>query len=273
MGSHGCMWMLLGLVLCGAVWAQAPGPATSAYVPTDQIRVACGSASNVTLDDGRVFAADNVASTLASGGVAGTTPQNNAGLTYPSLLTSARFFTTKSTYSFKVTPGRHWVRLYFYPFASSSFQPNNSFFSLTGGDFVLLDNFTAVAFTTASRPDFVREYILNLTSTSFVLAFTPQSQSYAFINAIEIVSMPSDLVNDDGLFPGSTTSTALGLSSSALQTMFRLNVGGATVVPANDSDGMGRTWVPDVDYIFSAASGTTGSVPVSSITYPTTVPE
>lgn len=272
MGNHGCVQILLGLLLCGAVWAQAPGPTASNYVPVDQIRIACGSASNVTIDD-RVFAADNVANSLASGGVAGTTPANNPGLSYPALLTSARFFITKSTYSFKVTPGRHWVRLYFYPFASSSFQPNNSFFGLTSGDFVLLDNFTAVAFTTTSRPDFIREYVLNFTSTNFVLTFTPQPQSYAFINAIEIVSMPSDLIQDDGLLPSSTSAWPLGLGSSALQTMYRLNVGGATVSPLNDSSQMGRTWKPDVDYIFSAASGTTGNIAPSSILYPPTLPE
>ena len=272
MGNFGCLRMLLGLLLCGAAWAQAPGPAASAYVPVDQIRIACGSASNVTVNDW-VFEADNVANTLASGGVAGTTPQNNAGLSYPTLLSSARFFTTKSTYSFSVTPGRHWLRLYFYPFASSSFQPNNSFFGLTANEFVLLDNFTAVAFTTPSRPDFVREYVLNITSTTFVLTFVPQAQSYAFINAIEIVSMPNDLIQDDGVFPGSTTTTPLGLSGSALQTMYRLNVGGATVSPLNDSSQMGRTWKPDVDYIFSAATGTTGSTAISSINYPPTLPE
>ncbi|KAG0611501.1 hypothetical protein M758_7G145000 [Ceratodon purpureus] len=272
MGNHGCMQILLGLLLCGTVWAQAPAPLASNYVPVDQIRIACGSASNVTIED-RVFAADNVANSLATGGVSGSTPQNNPGLSYPQLLTSARFFTTKSTYSFKVTPGRHWVRLYFYPFASSSFQPNNSFFGLTAGDFVLLDNFTAVAFTTKSRPDFVREYIFNFTSTNFVLTFTPQPQSYAFINAIEIVSMPSDLILDDGIFPATTNPSPLGLDHSALQTMFRLNVGGATISPLNDSSRMGRTWKPDVDYIFSAASGTTGNVLPSVINYPPTVPE
>jgi serine/threonine protein kinase len=175
-----------------------------------------------------------------------------------------------------VTPGRHWVRLYFYPFASSSFQPNNSFFSVEANQFVLLDNFSAVAVTAASRPtrpDFVREYLLNVTGLNLVLTFTPQPQSYAFINAIEVISQPNDLIKDDGILLGPLTPASIGLATSALQTMYRLNVGGTTIGPSLDSTNIGRTWMPDADYIFSAATGSTGKTEIASITYPSTVPE
>lgn len=275
MGNNRHIQILLGLLLCGAAFAQV-APPPPAFTPADQIRIACGSATNVTVDT-RTFQADSVGNTLASGGVPGTIPQNNAAVSYPALLSSARFFTTQSTYTFKVTPGRHWIRLYFYPFASSSFNPNNSFFSVDANQFRLLDNFSAVAVarnTQPVRPDFFREYTTNVTGTSLVLTFTPQAQSYAFVNAIEIVSQPNDLIKDDGQMLGSSaTPIPIGLASSALQTMFRLNVGGTTVSPSLDSTDIGRTWMPDADYIFSAAVGTTGDTPIASIQYPSTVPE
>lgn len=179
---------LLLVVVVGVAQAQSPPPAP-AFTPADQIRIACGSATNITIDN-RVFQSDNVGNTFSSGGVPGSTPSPNAAVSYPTLLSSARFFTTKSTYTFKVTPGRHWVRLYFYPFASSSFQPNNSYFSVVANQFVLLDNFSAVAVTAASRPtraNFVQEYLLNVTGLNLVLTFTPQPQSFAFINVIEVI--------------------------------------------------------------------------------------
>ncbi|CAM6063581.1 unnamed protein product [Sphagnum tenellum] len=73
----------------------------------DNILLSCGSSSNVTID-GRVFVSDNtstlVTTTAVGGGgssVAGSTLQNNANLDYPTLVSSARFFTVDFSYTFK----------------------------------------------------------------------------------------------------------------------------------------------------------------------------
>lgn len=254
--------IFLCLLLCGV---------TLAYTPIDSYLIACGSATNVSVN-GRVYAADNPNS-LASGGVVGSTTPSNSNLMYPSLLSTARFFVKNSTYTFKVATSRYWVRLYFYPFASATFAPNNSFFSLTANQFVLLDNFSSTAFTTVDKPQVFLEYLVNVTApNNLVLTFSPMPNSYAYINAIEVLSMPDDQVVDDGTQLGTATVTALGLPSSALQTMYRLNVGGAAVVPLNDSAGIYRTWVPDDNNIFSAATGAPGQINPSLITYPATVP-
>nr|PNR48068.1 hypothetical protein PHYPA_012541 [Physcomitrium patens] len=176
MGYDRCIQILSVLLLCGASWAQGPvaAPAPS-FTPADAIRIACGSASDVKIGT-RVFLAD----VQGTGqGVAGRTNQNNGALSaYAPLLTSARFFTSAFNYNFTVSPGRHWVRLFFYPFAFSSFQPSNSFFDISTKEVGLLSNFSAVTFVTADSPYFVREYFLNITSKDLVLTFIPRSNSY-----------------------------------------------------------------------------------------------
>ncbi|XP_073392405.1 receptor-like protein kinase THESEUS 1 [Physcomitrium patens] len=271
MGYDRCIQILSVLLLCGASWAQGPvaAPAPS-FTPADAIRIACGSASDVKIGT-RVFAADNVPGTIK--GIAGTTLQNNGALSaYAPLLTSARFFTAGSNYTFTVSPGRHWVRLFFYPFAFSSFQPSNSFFDLTANEFGLLSNFSAVTFVTADSPYFVREYILNITSKELVLTFIPRPSSYAFINAIEIVSAPDGMVQDGATILGGSSVGNFGLSRSALETMHRINVGGVTVTPDADSANMSRTWIPDSPYLIFGATGKTEYTQTQDITY-TNVPQ
>jgi serine/threonine protein kinase len=279
MGRNGsCMQIcfLLLVVYAAAVervvWAQT----TSAppYVPVDNILISCGSSTNLTVDGGRVFQADNTAKTLASGGVSASISQPSPNLLYPTLMQQARFFTTNSSYTFTVTPGRHWIRLYFYPFAFANWAANASLFSVTANQFVLLDDFRPSSWTTPDFPSLFREYAVNVSSESLILGFDPAPGSYAFINALEVVSMPSDLYTDDASLLGQAGSiTPLGLADCAIQAMFHINVGGASVSPQNDSTGMWRTWQPDDLFIFSAAVGTTGDVPVTSIEYPSTLPE
>ncbi|CAK9230756.1 unnamed protein product, partial [Sphagnum troendelagicum] len=256
---------------------QFPNPV---FTPVDNILLSCGSSSNVAVD-GRVFVPDNTSMLLvtaaAAGGGAGTTLagttttlQNNANVDYPNLVSSARFFTTNSSYTFKVTAGRHWVRLYFYPFSFANFTPNASLFSVSANQFTLLDNFSPATFSSLNKPLVFREYLINITSPALVLSFFPQqSNSYAFINALEVVSMPSNLLTDDATLVGhhQTPTKPLGLPGIALQTMYRINVGGALVKPQNDSQGLYRSWEPDSSYIFAAATGTTGRVPFSDIEY------
>jgi hypothetical protein len=113
-----------------------------------------------------------------------------------------------------------------------------------------------------------------MSSESLVLGFDPTPDSYAFINALEVVSMPSDLYSDDASLLGQARSiTPLGLVDCAIHAMFHINVGGASVSPQNDSTGMWRTWQPDDLFIFSAVVGTIGDVPVTSIEYPMIFPE
>ncbi|KAF2301309.1 hypothetical protein GH714_022554 [Hevea brasiliensis] len=74
----------------------------------------------------------------------------------------------------------------------------------------------------------------------------PSKNSFAFLNALEVVSVSDALITDDA-----STYNPLGrfqgLFSQALETHYRVNMGGPTIFPENDT--LGRTWVSDQSYL------------------------
>jgi hypothetical protein len=78
-------------------------------------------------------------------------------------------------------------------------------------------------------------------------------EAYAFINGIEIVSMPPYLYysaeKDQGFeFIGQENHLERIENDRALQTLYRINVGGSDILPDQDT-GMFRTWLSDGDYL------------------------
>ncbi|GAY33470.1 hypothetical protein CUMW_007390 [Citrus unshiu] len=87
------------------------------------------------------------------------------------------------------------------------------------------------------------------------MASPDYKDSYAFINGIEIVSMPPNLyytaANDPGfVFVGQGNQYRI-INSTALETLYRINVGGNPISPLEDT-GMFRTWSTDDDYLTDA---------------------
>ncbi|KAJ0013960.1 hypothetical protein Pint_20487 [Pistacia integerrima] len=62
----------------------------------------------------------------------------------------------------------------------------------------------------------------------------PSNNSLAFINAIEVVSVPDQLITDDAILI-SPQEKFQGLMWQALETVYRVNMGGPTVTPLNDN--------------------------------------
>ncbi|KHN28027.1 Receptor-like protein kinase THESEUS 1 [Glycine soja] len=109
-----------------------------------------------------------------------------------------------------------------------------------------------------------REYAINVTSDTFTVTFIPSNGSVAFVNAIEVVSMPNDLFVDQALALNPTAAFN-GLSELAFETVYRLNIGGPLLTPQNDT--LGRTWENDQKYLHVNSSVTKVSVNPSSIKY------
>ncbi|KAK1283526.1 Receptor-like protein kinase FERONIA [Acorus calamus] len=206
-----------------------------------------------------------------------TTPSNkNSSVpTVPYMTT--RIFQTQYTCSFPVTPGRKFVRLYFYPsnYANPNFVVSDSFFSVSVGPYTMLNNFNPLLTTQAMT----KEFSINISSNTLNLTFTPsvaKKKAFAFVNGIEIVSMPqifsdSKLANPP-LIVGSTSTMTVD-QYTALETVVRLNVGGRSMSPVNDL-GLYRAWNDDEMYIYSAASGVTyPKDPNVTINYTASVPE
>ncbi|CAB80788.1 AT4g00300 [Arabidopsis thaliana] len=82
-----------------------------------------------------------------------------------------------------------------------------------------------------------------------VIRFVPSKDSnFAFVNAIEVISAPKDLIGDvatsvshDG------TEKFNGLAKQAMEVVYRVNVGGRKVTPFNDT--LWRTWVTDEGFL------------------------
>uniref|UniRef100_A0A0A8Y283 Malectin-like domain-containing protein n=1 Tax=Arundo donax TaxID=35708 RepID=A0A0A8Y283_ARUDO len=126
------------------------------------------------------------------------------------------------------------LRLHFYPFDPALAA---SRFHVDARGLLLLHNFTA------SSP-VVMEFILLVDSDVLVLTFVPEAGSTAFVNAIELVSAPEELVGDIGTLVTSGDAAQIdGLSSQVFETLYRINVAGRKVTPFNDT--LWRTWVND----------------------------
>ncbi|XP_071928622.1 receptor-like protein kinase FERONIA isoform X1 [Coffea arabica] len=241
---------------------------TPPYSPTDYILIICGSSSNANSTDGRNWYGDAgskfTPKDMANISSAVTAPEQGPSVPY----LTARIIRSNFSYTFPVSPGKKFVRLYFYPASySSDFNATESFFSVMANNYTLLSNFSAFLTVPArdNSPAYVvKEFIVNVQAMNQFLnvTFLPSTQSYAFINGIEVVSTP------DGLYMGNYDLSSnslkdvddpnnqfeLNQNDTAFEALYRLNVGGQAVSPLDDS-GMFRGWASDDNFIWGADPG------------------
>ncbi|GFZ21053.1 malectin/receptor-like protein kinase family protein [Actinidia rufa] len=149
------------------------------------------------------------------------------------------------------------------------FERSKAFFTVKAGPYTLLSNFSASLTADAlGLKSFVKEFCLNmgenqaLTITLFPHPNSPSGSAYAFINGIEIVSMPTGLYYTQSSVPGplvvGRTYRFHIENSTALEVVQRLNVGGSSILPSQDS-GMFREWSEDSNYLIES-----GVLPIST---------
>lgn len=141
------------------------------------------------------------------------------------------------------------VRLHFHLLNSLEFDLGDAQFHVLVDGYVVLSNFSRVS---AENPRIV-EYLIRVDSEKLVVMFVPTGTSkFAFVNAIEVICAPKDLVPDTAQYVSSNNVEKFdGLSKQALEVVYRLNVGGPKVTPFNDS--LWRTWIPDDEFFKSNA--------------------
>ncbi|KAJ6755435.1 hypothetical protein OIU79_027943 [Salix purpurea] len=214
---------------------------STGFTPVDNYLIDCGSLTNTTVGN-RVFVADNSASNFLStpkNTFANTSISVTSGVDSP-LYQTARIFDAISKYTFLINqPGRHWIRLYFYPFVSGSYNMSSASFGVSTPNYAFLSNFSVKA-------SVVKEFSVNVTSKNLVITFTPSGNSFAFLNALEVVSVPDELITDDAE-TFNPVGRFKGLTWQALETVHRVNMGGPTV--SFESDTLGRTWVPEQSFL------------------------
>ncbi|WVZ06821.1 hypothetical protein V8G54_020167 [Vigna mungo] len=228
------------------------------YRPTDLFSISCGSSTNFSTLDTRNWTSDNhfLSPTNPSVAAPSLTPSTIEGP-----YTHARLSHSPFTYSFPLTPGPKFIRLFFYSTSYQNFPRSLSSFSVQAGPYTLLHDFNASLNADAdddpSHPDILfKEYCINLQDADKLnITFLPSTtDSYAFINGIEIVSMPPYLYYTDPddsteqpQFVGTMT-TYVVESKFALETMYRLKAGEHTISSSEDT-GMLRTWDADSKYL------------------------
>lgn len=215
----------------------------SGFVPLDNYLIDCGSPRNASVGN-RTFLADNFYSDILSTAqnILANTNSSSLSSSYDSTLyLTARIFDQASRYTFPIKEnGRHLIRLYFFPFVYREYNLSTAKFSVSAQNFTLLEGFQL------DKGSVVKEYSFNITTNQLVLTFTPNTDSFAFVNALEVISLPIELIPHSARIvemPGDYQN----LQSKALETVLRVNMGNQTVHPQKDT--LWRLWVSDDTFL------------------------
>ncbi|GFY98649.1 malectin/receptor-like protein kinase family protein [Actinidia rufa] len=188
----------------------------------------CGNKDGGTDSDGRKWESDATYLVSADKSVEAAAQFQDPSLPSQIPYMNGRFFTSETTYRFPIN-GR-----------------SRYFLS------------AAIAAQALTQAYIMKEFSLApLNSDSLSVTFKPSDKyngSFAFVNGIEV--MPSPNLFDSASMVG-FEEQPLDTSSSHVQTMWRLNVGGQYIPPTNDSSSLARSWYDDTPYIYSGALGVT----------------
>ncbi|KAF5457629.1 hypothetical protein F2P56_021718 [Juglans regia] len=246
---------------------------TPPYVAVENTSLNCGTFDNSTANDGRLWIGEGQNSKFARIELEddhksfNSTAQDSSVDTVPYM--TARVSYSQFTYVFPVTSGPKFIRLYFYPVSYSGLDARSmAFFTVKAGKFTLLTNFSAYNILANNWEDIKtlsKEFCINVVEEDdqklniiFIPASptpsTASSRFYAFINGIEIVSMPNYLYysseDSAGIPYVEQISPLYILTSMALEMVVRLNMGGSWISRTEDT-GMFREWSQDRNYRLS----------------------
>ncbi|XP_022719848.1 receptor-like protein kinase FERONIA [Durio zibethinus] len=167
------------------------------------------------------------------------------------------------TYTFPISPGPKFIRLYFNPIPYSGFHISKALFSVSAGHYTLLktsnDSYSESKLD-ADHSYTVKEYCINIDDQVLNVTFIPSRDvpdAFAFVSKIEVVSMPSNLyIREVVPLPLiGQPSLYYVKNSRALEMMHRLNIGG-DLIPAHEDTGMCREWIPDASFLTTDESNT-----------------
>ncbi|KAM0033459.1 putative protein kinase RLK-Pelle-CrRLK1L-1 family [Helianthus debilis subsp. tardiflorus] len=239
-----------------SVKGDLPAP----YYPSDDIAVNCGSIGNTSALDGREWTGDvgtkfSLSRKQAGGSISSRAVHTSiSGDPVPYL--TARASRSPFYYTFKLHPGPKFIRLHFNPASYIGFETSTDFFTVQAGPYKLLHNFSASITARAQGViSFSKEFCFSVEENrELTITISPSNKNaYAFVNGIEIISMPSGLYYTPEGEPGANVVHPQRYkfyidNNTALETVHRLNIGGSSVSPIEDT-GMFRRWSKDSDYL------------------------
>ncbi|RZC47515.1 hypothetical protein C5167_040473 [Papaver somniferum] len=235
----------------------------SKYVPLDSILLDCGTETEPT--DDRTwesnFGSKYAASNLATSKSYEASQWNHSVANIPYM--TARIFKSKFTYSFPVDAGWKYVRLHFYSSRYENLRASNAIFSVSTGAYTLLRDFS-VSQTSKDLNNavIVKEFSINVDKGRLNITFIPSNftDSYALVNGIEVMSMPDiySSANGSAVIAGAKGVSLIISSTTVLEKVVRLNVGGKKISPAADT-GLSRSWSEDSPYIYAGETDSANS--------------
>ncbi|KAL9158575.1 hypothetical protein ABFS82_08G077700 [Erythranthe guttata] len=173
---------------------------------------------------------------------------------------TSRISHSQFSYVFQVNPGQKILRLHFNPSPYKGFKRFTDLFTVEAGRFVLLNNFSAsLAAAALGVNSFSKEFCLSIEQNQGLnVTFSPtestQSQdstTYAFINGIEVISVPMHLsyFNEGGEKFGAAQvvgrkSVVYIDNGTALELIHRLNIKREFASSNDDFDDMFGMWGP-----------------------------
>ncbi|CAN6321674.1 unnamed protein product [Urochloa humidicola] len=217
--------------------------------------LACGAESIIP------FPGDNPARNFNPDGQYLASSRNTEALTNPNsnsaasvLYAAARASTSAFSYNLPIPSSDAQqaaasflvLRLHFFPFAASqssvSISSSRFAVSVRDGAYTVLPSFTPPS------SGVVKEFFIPAASGDFRVTFTPDPGSAAFVNAVELFPAPAELLWNSSYTTVGAAANVDAWQQQALETVYRLNVGGPTVTKENDP--LWRTWLLDDPFLF-----------------------
>ncbi|KAL7138833.1 hypothetical protein ABFS83_09G009100 [Erythranthe nasuta] len=188
--------LLLFVCLLNTITASSCNPTHS----TGDVSVNCGSSATSAAQEGREWLGDlhpklSPLLQIKGSSVASSVISADDPVPYK----TGRLSRSRFSYTFQVNPGQKFIRLHFNPAPYKGFKMFNDLFDVEAGSFTLLRNFSASLTANALGVNsFVKEFCLHVEENEqLVIVFSSSSSeslgTYAFINGIEIISVPPSL--------------------------------------------------------------------------------
>ncbi|KAG8363019.1 hypothetical protein BUALT_BualtUnG0013500 [Buddleja alternifolia] len=222
---------------------------------TGDVSINCGSSGTSAASNGREWLGDErpkFSSLLQIKGSSTTSSIIHKSISAdPVPYKTARTSRSQFSYSLQMNQGQKILRLHFNPVSYRGFKTYKDLFSVEAGPFTLLSNFSASLTADAlGVHSFAKEFCLNIEENQqLTITFSPESSklldTYAFINGIEIVSVPSTVSyfhdRDIGVHVVGKSPVYIDYNT-ALEIIHRQNFKQSTVLPSGDFDDLFPTW-------------------------------
>ncbi|XP_057760620.1 receptor-like protein kinase FERONIA [Arachis stenosperma] len=183
---------------------------------------------------------------------------------------TTRIIHSPLNYTFSFTPSLKFIRIYFLSASYLNMNPSKAYFSVKAGCYTLLSSFSPfVASQELNLAYFTKDFLVNVVEEKLNITIIPSSlisNAFAFVNGIEIFSVPSTIY-----FPVSNFHVPylghqeLNISDHqyALEMLYRVSI--------HEVENVFGAWVEDSGYLYSSLHGSVldSRIRPLSITYNT----